>query len=105
MALERSTINIEKDRLGKGSFEKVMAGISLLRKSKLQWGALVVLTKTSLGLEERIFKFLVRNGIYNFDLLPIISLDKKWMPQNNYSISPEEFCEIIVKIFTLWWRR
>lgn len=92
-----------KDRLGKGSFEKVMRSISLLRRSELQWGALVVLTKTSLGSEERIFEFLVRNGIYNFDLLPIISLDKKMNISEDYFISPEEFYEAIVKIFNLWW--
>lgn len=93
-----------RDRLGKGSFEKVTRAISLLRRSKLQWGALVVLTKASLGSEERIFEFLVRNKINNFDLLPVIFLDKKTDISDDYSISPEEFREAIVKMFNLWWK-
>jgi uncharacterized protein len=92
-----------KDHSGKGSFKKVMQGISLLKESKLQWGALVVLTDKSLGSEEQIFDFLVSNEIYNFDLLPITSLNKKTNGSDDHSISPEEFTEIIVKIFTLWW--
>lgn len=93
-----------KDHLGKGSFEKVMRGIFLLRESNLQWGALVVLTEASLGSEERIFEFLVRNRIYNFDLLPIVSPHKKQIPPDDYSISPGEFYKTIVKIFNLWWK-
>lgn len=93
-----------KDHSGKGSFKKVMEGISSLRRSKLEWGALVVLTDKSLGSEEKIFDFLVSNKIYNFDLLPVISLDKKTNALDDYSISLGEFCEAMVKIFTLWWK-
>lgn len=92
-----------KDHLGQGSFEKVMRSIALLRKSKLQWGALVVLTKASLESEKQIFDFLVKNEIYNLDLLPVIFMGKEKSVPDEYSISLEEFNRVIVKIFNLWW--
>lgn len=92
-----------KDHLGKGSFEKVIGSIALLRKSKLQWGALVVLTKASLELEKQIFDFLVKNEIYNVDLLPVVFMGKKKSSPDEYSVSLEEFNRAIVKIFNLWW--
>jgi len=93
-----------KDHSGKGSFKKVMQGISLIRESKLMWGALVVLTNQSLGSEEKIFNFLITNEIHNFDLLPIVSLEKETYTLDDSSISLEQFYEMIIKIFTHWWK-
>ena len=86
---------------GKGSFDNVMRGISLLKESGVSFAILVVWTKESLGHEEEIFEFFVKNGIYKFDLLPCISTDGKG-PRS--SLTPNEFAKSMIKTFDLWWR-
>jgi uncharacterized protein len=86
---------------GKGSFNDVMKGISLLKGGEVSFAVLVVWAKDSLGHEKEIFEFLVETGIHKFDLLPCVLADGK---EPKSSLTPAEFARSMIKMFDLWWQ-
>ena len=86
---------------GKGSFSAVMHGWKLLTESKTPAGALAVISRDSLGKAEEIFRFFLREGILNFNLLPCMEVDGKNGNLTPQSIQPAEYAQFLGEIYDL----
>lgn len=57
-----------KTRSGKGTFDKVMAGITLLKENKIKYHGIAVVSEFSLNDPEIFFEFFYTNGFYHLGL-------------------------------------
>ena len=91
-------------RVGRrGSFDRAMRAISMLRDAGIQPGVLATLTKASLGREEDIFAFFIGERLLSFDILPcFFSGNRSSQP---LTIAPDEWATFMIRLFDLWYER
>jgi len=89
---------------GKGSFGKIMEGIKILKKQKIEFGVVSVVTNQIVKTPEEIFKFFISHQITNtINFNPLlgtnvgngISFEKK-------GVQPSLYIDFLIKIFDLW---
>lgn len=86
---------------GKGTFDKVMKTVNLLRKYDQVVGAVVVMTKTTLQNIRVIYNFLKQLGI-QFRINPIIKSDSNKQSFNANGITALEYGKAMIELFDLW---
>src|SRR3989338_4140725 len=92
------------DRFGKGSHDKVMEKIEMLRRMRAKIGIVSVVTKKSLPYAEDIFDFFIGKGLTSMHFSPYVEMDRKTGLMDERSLTAEEFGYFIVKIFKAWKR-
>ena len=75
---------------GKGSFQRVMHGIELLRHFNVPFGALIVLNRTNIEHPDRLIDFLLETKIHGFKINPIAYLGTGRDTWENLGISSKE---------------
>jgi len=87
---------------GKGSWEKVMKAVNLLKEYKVEFNVLSVLTRKSEGKAREIFNFFLDNGIRYLQFIPCLEKEEKRIAP--YSITPEGYGNFLIELFDLWWK-
>jgi uncharacterized protein len=80
---------------GKGSFDRVMRGISLLQNNKIRFGIITVLTRHNMMHPKRMARFFAELGARSVKINPVNLIgdaDKTW---NTVGISGEEYFEFL----------
>jgi uncharacterized protein len=87
---------------GEGSFSDVIRGLELLTQTEtLSSGVLAVVSHSSLGRAEEIFRFFLDEGVHRFNLLPCIELDSRTKRLTPQSIRPAEYAQFMCEIYNL----
>ncbi len=86
---------------GKGTFQRVLDSINLLRSGNVPIGTVCVVTKTSLPHVKEIFKFFHKEGIFRMNFLPTGDFDYDGQ-LSDYSLTPEEWGNFLIEIFNVW---
>ena len=103
---------------GKPSWEKVMQGISLLKKHRVEWNAMAVVNAYNAGHPLEFYHFFMDNGCQYLQFTPIVErltehkdgrtlaslADKKEFPLADASVTPELWGNFLCTIFDDWVR-
>jgi len=91
-----------RDYFGKGSHKLVIDRIRMLKEMGGQFGALSVVTKSSLSNAQDIFNFFISEGLTNMHFSPYAEINPKTNKLDEKSITAREFGYFIVEIFEAW---
>lgn len=103
---------------GKPSWEKVMQGIQLLKKHRVEWNAMAVVNAYNVGHPLEFYHFFRDNGCQYLQFTPIVErltehkdgrtlaslTDKKEFPLADASVTPKQWGNFLCTIFDDWVR-
>ncbi len=92
-----------KDFRGKGSFNRVMEGLSLLKKAGVEFNILSTIGKETSKYPEKIFNFFLSNQLHFIQFIPAVDRDIKKKKMADFSVQPDEYGNFLCKIFDMWW--
>lgn len=88
---------------GKGSFEKAIKGIRLLKEAGIKFGVVSVVTNLSAREAEKIFDFFLSQKITNtVNFVPAIGIETGKGISFENSVQPSLYVNFLIKIFDLW---
>lgn len=86
---------------GRGSFDKVMRGVNLLRDKKIRVNAIAVITKFSVNYPEEVFKFFYDEGIC-FSASQCTADENDLISNKELAVDPFEYSRFLLKLLDLW---
>jgi len=92
-----------KDFSGAGTFDKVMSAIEKCKEYKVEFNTLTLLNDKNVEHPERLFDFLVEQGIRYLQFIPCVELDPVTGRTADFSITPEQYGEFLCRIFDRWY--
>ena len=94
------------DAHGQGSFDRVMKGISHLRKQQADFNILTVIHKGNVGRARELFDFYRREGFDFVQFIPCMQFQSQQVGQPGvYEITPEEYGDFLCEAFDCWYNR
>ncbi|MHA1341867.1 MAG: anaerobic sulfatase maturase [Promethearchaeota archaeon] len=90
---------------GKGTHQKVLRAINILHKHNVEFNILIVLHKKNTDTPdkiEKIYDFLKTLPCNFFQFIPALDNDPFTGKATNYSITPQQYGNALIKIFNLW---
>ena len=84
---------------GTGSYEQVMAGIGLLKKHRVDFNILAVISKDSAASPSKVYSALKEYGYLQF--IPLID---NLGEESDFSLTPEDYGRFLVETFELYYR-
>lgn len=90
---------------GTDTFNSVLKGIKLLKKYNVNFNILTVVTPSISKKFESCYNFFKKNNLKYLQFIPCLEpLENENHIFNNYSLSPKEFEEFLIKSFDLWYK-
>ena len=90
---------------GKPSWEKVMHGISLLKKHQVEWNAMAVVNAYNAEHPLEFYHFFRSNGCQYLQFTPIVErLTEHEITIADFSVTPEQWGKFLCTIFDVWVR-
>lgn len=88
---------------GKGSFNKVMEGIVILKENELKFGIISVITNRSAKVPREIFDFFVSQQLTNtISFIPSIGVETENGISFENSVQPSLYVDFLIEIFEFW---
>jgi uncharacterized protein len=90
------------DRSHNGTWKKVMRGIEVLQKHKVEFNVLCVLNRANVEKPKEVYKFFRGLGIEYIQYIPLSEFDaqRNLLP---FTVTPEQYGRFLVETFELWW--
>jgi uncharacterized protein len=92
-----------KDRAGRGTFDRVTAGIDACRRHKVEYNILVLLNNVNVDHPDTLYDFFAAQGIDYLHFVPCGEQDaddpRKALP---FSITPQQYGAFMCRIFDRW---
>ena len=87
---------------GRGTWQRVMAGIETLKKNRVEFNILCVLSQANVEKPRELYKFFRSLGIDNIQYIPLAEFDGlgNALP---FTITPEQYGRFLCDTFDLWW--
>lgn len=90
------------NRAGHGTWKKVMQGIEVMQKEKVDFNVLCVLSQSNVHKPKETYKFFRGLGIDFMQFIPLAEFNADGTPMP-FTISPEEYGRFMCEVFDLWW--
>lgn len=87
-----------------GSFKIIDSNIEKLKKEKVEFGTLSIITKENVGFPEKMFKFFQKKGLDN-KFNPVLPVKRAEKNLKNIEITDEELSNFYIKVFELWFNQ
>lgn len=87
---------------GRGTWKRVMESLALLKKERVEFNVLCVLSTANVDRPKELYKFYRSHGIDNLQFIPLAEFDSAGNPLP-YTISAEQYGRFLCEIFELWW--
>lgn len=92
------------DASGQGSFDRVMKGISHLRRHGVDFNILTVIHKGNVGKARELFRFYEQEQFGYVQFIPCMSFQSQKVDQPGlYEITPEEYGDFLCEAFDCWY--
>jgi len=90
-----------RDRQRAGTFEKVLKGLRLLKKYKVEFNVLASVARETAKKPLEVYRFLRSEGVEFIQFTPIVERDEKGgiLP---WTVEPESYGDFLIKIFDEW---
>lgn len=89
------------DAKGEGSFNRVMSGLEVLKKHKVEFNALVCVQGDNAGKAGEVYGFLKEAGVNFFQFIPIVEPVREGRPANE-CVKPGQWGEFLNTVFDIW---
>ncbi len=86
---------------GRGSFSKVMKGISLLKEGGVEFNILSTLGRETMGEVEKIYEFFLKENFSYLQFIPAV--DRVGGKIASFSPTPSQYGDFLCRLFDLWW--
>ncbi len=90
------------NKAGHGTWKKVMQGIEVMQKEKVEFNVLCVLSQSNVHKPREIYKFFRSIGVQYMQFIPLAEFNADGTPMP-FTITPEEYGRFMCEIFDLWW--
>ena len=90
------------NKAGQGTWKRVMHGIDTLRKHKVEFNALCVLSQANVEKPRELYRFYKDIGIDNIQFIPLAEFHPDGSPMP-FTVTPEQYGRFMCEIFDLWW--
>jgi len=91
-----------KNRGGAGTWRRVLQSIEVMKKQRVEFNVLCVLSQANVHKPREVYKFFRSLGVDNLQFVPLAEFDSDGKPLP-YTISPEEYGRFLCEVFDLWW--
>ncbi|MFC4596792.1 anaerobic sulfatase maturase [Cohnella hongkongensis] len=92
------------DARGQGSFDRVMKGISHLRRHDVDFNILTVIHKDNVGKAEELYRFYEQAKFGFVQFIPCMRFHSKRIDQPGlYEITPEQYGDFLCEAFDCWY--
>jgi uncharacterized protein len=91
-----------KNRKGAGSYKRVIEGIELLNKHRVELNILVAVNNANVTMARSIYSFLLDMGIRYHQYIPIVEFDEQGRPLP-YSIDGQQWGAFLKELFEVWY--
>lgn len=94
-----------RDTTGKPTFERVMQTVSLLKRHRVDFNILSVITRDSAKKASALYHFYKRNGFAFVQLIPCMDEQTRvgGESQSRYAVEPEQYGRFLAEMFDLWY--
>ena len=93
-----------RDREGKGSFDRAMRGLELLKKHNVKFNVLACVAKGSAKMPLEVYQFLKDNGVQYIQFSAVVERESV-SPRSKvtqWTVDPESYGDFLIKIFDEW---
>jgi len=92
-----------RDRAGKGTFDRVMAGIDACKRNKAEYNILVLLNNVNVEHPDKLFDFFADLGVRYLQFVPCVerSVDDPHAAAP-FSITPQQYGRFLCRFFDRW---
>jgi uncharacterized protein len=90
------------DNSGAGTFDKVLRAINTCKEHKVEFNTLTLLNNINADHPDRVFDFLIENGVRFLQFIPCVELDPATNKVTDFSITPAQYGEFLCRIFDRW---
>ncbi|MBI1786956.1 MAG: anaerobic sulfatase maturase [Acidobacteria bacterium] len=90
------------NKQGRGTWQKVMQGMETLKKNKVEFNVLCVLSQANVENPKEVYKFFRSLGIDYIQYIPLAEFDHQGQPLP-FTIAPEQYGRFLCETFDLWW--
>jgi uncharacterized protein len=87
---------------GRGTWKKVMQGIETLKRNKVEFNVLCVLSQANVGKPRELYKFFRGLGIEHVQYIPLAEFASDGSPLP-FTITAEQYGRFLCETFDLWW--
>ena len=85
-----------------GTWHKVMQGIEVLRKHKVDFNILCVVSQANVHQPRKLYDWFKREGFDFIQYIPLAEFDKEGNPLP-FALTPEQYGKFLVETFEAWW--
>jgi uncharacterized protein len=90
------------NKAGHGTWKQVMRGIECLKKNRVEFNVLCVLSQANVGQPRELYRFFRELGIDYIQYIPLAEFDGAGNPLP-YTVLPEQYGRFLCETFELWW--
>jgi uncharacterized protein len=87
---------------GRGTWKRVMETVELLKKERVDFNVLCVLSQANVAKPKELYRFYRNLGIDNLQFIPLAEFDREGNPLP-FTITPEQYGRFLCEVFDLWW--
>ena len=91
-----------RNQAGHASWKTVMAGLDLLRRHKVDFNILCVLSQANVGQPREMYRFFRGLGIEHIQYIPLAEFDAEGRPLA-FTITPAQYGRFLSETFDIWW--
>jgi uncharacterized protein len=91
-----------RNRGGAGTWRRVMQSIELMKKQKVEFNVLCVLSQANVDKPREVYRLFRSIGVDNLQFIPLAEFGRNGEPLP-FTISPEQYGRFLADIFDLWW--
>ncbi len=91
-----------RDRTGGGSFGRVLAGIEALRRHKVEFNVLAMVTAATVGRAREVYDFFIGKGIRHLQFIPCVETNEAGEKPAPYSITSEQYGTFLEELYDAW---
>ena len=87
---------------GRGTWKRVMESVELLKKERVEFNILCVLSQANVGKPKELYRFFRSLGIDNVQYIPLAEFDAEGNPMP-FTITAEQYGRFLCETFDVWW--
>ena len=90
------------NKQGRGTWNRVMESVELLKREKVEFNILCVLSQANVERPKELYRFYRSIGIDNVQFIPLAEFDGAGNPLP-FTITPEQYGRFLCEVYELWW--
>lgn len=99
---ERIHNRFRLDRTGQGTWDKVMRGLDVLQRHKVEYNALVLTNSLNSCHPIEVYEFIKKKGVEFMQFIPLVELDHESGELTHRSVDPKQWGNFLNRVFDRW---